>query len=332
MMRVARSVLKIEFLGFCLFFGGGNLLCYGQQPSFQVDVKTVEIPVTVLDPNGRYVTGLHPDDFSLYEEDRLQRIGGFTKDNRNVQVLLLLDLSRSVQSYSKSIKKAARQFVNYFSREDSLAVIGFAQGLMPIQDWTTDKKRIAKAIGKLETGTQTQLYDAVQSAMDKSMERLSGRKACLLITDGIDTSSESTLRSLQKSIYRRETAIYAINILRAVKGGMERYRRVGYVARIMERLGEENYLQKFFQKKEEEMDTLALSSGGRAFFTDNMEKMYDICREIAMEMQGQYVLTFNPDQGRKEPGYHTIRLKYRDPRCRVLYRQGYYDPGVGKRP
>jgi Ca-activated chloride channel family protein len=297
----------------------------GQPSPFRAEVQTVEVPVTILDESGKRITGLRIEDLQLYEDGVLQKIRNLAIDYRKVNILLLLDLSRSVESQSKNIKRAAQSFVRRFEPQDMFAVIGFAHGMMPVQDWTTDKKRLLRVIGKLETGTQTQLYDAVQTAMENQVRSFEGRKACVLITDGIDTSSEATFQGVLKSVYRKEMAIYAINILKAVKGGMERYKRIAYVARLMERLGETNYLETFFRQKEEEMSQLALYSGGRAFFLEDLTDMQDICHQVALEIKSQYVLTYISENNPSTQNLRNIKLFYKPfPNYQCIYRRGYY--------
>ena len=297
----------------------------GQPSPFRAEVQTVEVPLTLLDESGKMVTGLRIEDFQLYEDGVLQKIRSLAIDYRRVNVLLLLDLSRSVESQRKNIRLAAQSFVKRFDAQDMFAVIGFAHSMMPVQDWTTDKKRLLKAIGKLETGTQTQLYDAVQTAMENQVRSFEGRKACVLITDGIDTSSETTFQGILRSVYRKEMGIYAINILKAVKGSMERYKRIAYVARLMERIGETNYLENFFRKKEEEMSQLAVYSGGRAFFLDDLSDMQDICRQVALELKSQYVLTYRSENNPSDKNLRNIKLLYKPfPNYQVIYRRGYY--------
>ena len=326
LMKIAGS-----FCLLFLFISFQNQLS-GQVPSFRAEVQAVEVPVTVLDENGSTVPRLRMEDFRLFEDGVPQRIRDLSVDIHTVNVLLLLDLSRSVESQSKNIRRAAQDFVRQFGPKDRFAVIGFAHGMMPVQDWTSDKKRISKSIGKLETGTQTQLYDAVQTALQSQFKPMEGRKACVLITDGIDTSSERTLQEILRSVYRKEMCIYVISILKAVKGSMERYQRVAYVARIMEKIGETDYLENFFRKKEEEMNRLALYSGGRAFFLDQLSDMRSICSQIALELKSQYVLTYIPESVPPAASQQTIRLEYKpDPRYQLIYRKGYYRADTGIR-
>jgi Ca-activated chloride channel homolog len=296
-----------------------------QIPSFHAEVQAVEVPVTVLDENGRIVSRLRKEDFRLFENGIPQRIRDLALDIHTVNVLLLLDLSRSVQAQKKNIRVAAQKFVKQFGPQDRFAVIGFAHGMMPVQDWTTDKNRILKSIGKLETGTQTQLYDAIQTALENQAKPFPGRKACILFTDGIDTSSERTLQAILRSVYRKEMCIYVINILKAVKGSMERYKRIAYVARLMEKIGEKDYLENFFLKKEEEMNQLAVYSGGRAFFLDNLDDMQGICNQVALELKSQYVLTYIPENNPSSAAQQNIKLEFTPaPLYQVIYRRGYF--------
>lgn len=295
------------------------------QSTFRVDVKTIEVPLTVLDSSGRIVTHIRREDFTLFEDGLPQDIRSLTLDTQNVNVVLLLDLSRSVRSQLKNIKHAARRFIDTLGPQDKVAIIAFSQRVELVQDWTTQKKKLHRAVERLQAGTYTQLYDAIHMAVGKYLTGITGKKAIVLITDGVDAISDTSYARLRETILRHQASIYIINLLNSVKGDMARYRRVAFIARAMEKLGERDYLEKFFKGKEEEMNLLAKSTGGRTFYPAEIDSLEGIYEQVARELKSQFLLTYIPNNPGAHSSYREISLSYRLPDFKLLHRRGYYN-------
>lgn len=294
------------------------------QRTYRVDVRTIQVPLTVLDSSGHLLTQLNADDFKLFEDGRPQNIRSLTVDTHDVNVVLLLDLSRSVKSQLKNIKHAARRFIDALGREDKVAVIAFSQDVTLMQDWTANKKKLRRAVNRLRPGTFTQLYDAIQLAVGQYLTGIPDKKAIVLITDGVDAVSMTSYKKLRETILRHQASIYIISLLKSVKHDMARYRRVAFIAKTMEKLGEKDYLETFFKGKEEEMSRLANSTGGRAFYPSNISAISGIYEQVARELKSQFLLTYIPTNPSPGLSYRKILLKYREPDSEVFYRQGYF--------
>lgn len=176
------------------------------------DTSLVTVPVSVLDRNGRYVPTLRRNDFQLFEDGVEQKIAYFATTDSPFTVILLLDTSGSTEFRLEDIQDAAITFVSKLKPDDSVMVVSFDDRIEVLTKPTTDREVIAKAIKRTRTGGGTRLYDAVEQALKKHLATISGRKAMVLFTDGVDTTSrratyDTTLRIAEES----DAPIYSVD-------------------------------------------------------------------------------------------------------------------------
>lgn len=176
------------------------------------DTALVTVPVTVLDRNGRYVPQLRREDFRLYENGEEQKIAYFATTDSPFSVVLLIDTSGSTQFRLEDIHDAAINFVGKLKPSDSVMVMSFDDRIKVECKATTDRNVITKAIRHTRTGGGTRLYDAVEDVLKKQLATISGRKAVVLFTDGVDTTSyrasyDTTMRLAEES----DAPIYSVD-------------------------------------------------------------------------------------------------------------------------
>lgn len=155
----------------------------------KVETNLVTIPVSVYDRNGLYIPGLRQQDFKVFEDGVEQEIAYFGTQDKPFTVALLLDTSPSTQYKIDEIHKAAASFVDHLGPEDSVMVIEFNSSVKVQTEPTKDRDKIRKAIYKAKFGDGTSLYNAVDEALRKRLASIQGRKAVVLFTDGVDTTS-----------------------------------------------------------------------------------------------------------------------------------------------
>lgn len=168
------------------------------------DTSLVTLPVTVLDRSGRYVPTMRRQDFHLFEDGVEQKITYFATVDSPFTVVLLIDTSGSTQFRLEDIQDAAINFVSKLKPADSVMVMSFDDRIDVLTRPTTDREVITRAIKRTRTGGGTRLYDAVHSVIQKQLTTINGRKAVVLFTDGVDTTSRSgtydnTLREAEES-------------------------------------------------------------------------------------------------------------------------------------
>lgn len=176
------------------------------------DTALVTVPVTVLDRNGRYVPQLRREQFRIQENGVEQKIAYFATTDSPFSVVLLIDTSGSTQYRLDDIQNAAINFVDKLKPTDSVMVMSFDDRIEVLCKATTDREAITKAIRRTRTGGGTRLYDAVADILTKQLKTITGRKAVVLFTDGVDTMShratyDTTVRMAEES----DAPIYSVD-------------------------------------------------------------------------------------------------------------------------
>ncbi|MEP6924599.1 MAG: VWA domain-containing protein, partial [Pyrinomonadaceae bacterium] len=157
----------------------------------RVDTNLVTIPVTVSDRDGRFVSDLKKEDFQIFEDGKLQNIEYFAATETPFTVALVLDTSLSASLKIDEIQTAAYQFVMGLRPADRVLIVSFDEEVRVLSEPTSDRETLRQAIKKTRFGGGTSLYEAVYAAF-KRMEKINGRKAIVLFTDGVDTTSRKT--------------------------------------------------------------------------------------------------------------------------------------------
>ena len=156
----------------------------------RVDTTLVTLPVSVMDRDGKYIPNLRKEDFRLWEDGTEQTVAFFSAVDKPFSVVLMLDTSGSTRFRIDEIQDAAIAFVNQLRSDDRVMVVSFDESINMLADFTSDRSRLRDAIRRTRTGGGTRLYDAVDQVINRHLGRISGRKAVVLFTDGVDTTSK----------------------------------------------------------------------------------------------------------------------------------------------
>src|ERR1044072_1946484 len=176
------------------------------------DTSLVTVPVSVLDRYGRYVPQLKREQFRIMENGVEQKIAYFATTDSPFTVVLLIDTSGSTEYRLEDIQQAAINFVDKLKPADSVMVMSFDDRIQVQCKATTDREEITRAIRRTHTGGGTRLYDAVADILTKQLQTIEGRRAIVLFTDGVDTTShrasyDSTVRLAEES----DAPIYSVD-------------------------------------------------------------------------------------------------------------------------
>ena len=155
----------------------------------KVETTLVTIPVSVFDRNGLYIPGLNQSDFKIFEDGKEQEIAYFATSDKPFTVILLLDTSPSTEYKIDEIRAAAVAFVDQLKPQDRVMVIEFDANVHVLTEATNDRQLIYKGIRNADFGSGTSLYEAVEFSLKKQLSKIEGRKAIVLFTDGVDTTS-----------------------------------------------------------------------------------------------------------------------------------------------
>ncbi len=169
-----------------------------------INTNLVTFPVSVLDRNGRFIPGLQKQDFKIFENGVQQKIDVFASVEKPFTVVLLLDMSNSTQFQINEIQDAAIEFVNQLRRDDKVMVVSFDDKIHVLSQPTNNRASLRNAILRADFGGGTSLYEAVDVVINQHLRGIEGRKAIVLFTDGVDTTSrranyQSTVRDAEEA-------------------------------------------------------------------------------------------------------------------------------------
>lgn len=191
-----------------------------QQPSIKIGTNLVIVPAIVTDRYGNFVTGLQRGDFTVREGDSLQKIEDFSSTEAPFQVALLIDSSRSTQNKLDKIRKAALTFINQLLPNDRVMVVSFDEKVRFVSGFTNNHAELERAIKSLKSSYLTSLYDAIHLTITEKMSRIQGRKAIVVLTDGVDTASkQATFESVIDLVASQGIITYAIQYETRNDGG-----------------------------------------------------------------------------------------------------------------
>jgi VWFA-related protein len=276
-----------------------------RQFTLRVGVDLVDVLFSVTDRNGRFISGLGPEDFRVEEDGEPQEINYFTRENQlPLTLALLVDTSPSVDPVFEEEKRTAIAFLRTTLRPEDLAlVIGFDRSVTLFQDFTDNADLLGRAIRSLEVGSGTSVYDAIMLASKERLAEEAGRKAIIMISDGEDTTSSVTLAEALVAAHQADAVIYSISNVPPRRGGFGG--GGGSVdMRTLERLSGE--------------------TGGAVYRLENDSRFEDIFSRIAEELRSQYSLGYFSTNAARDGEYREIRITPVDRDYRVRARQGYY--------
>ena len=321
-MRVVRRHL----LYFCAWLIHSTSLAYPQQPPrFTTQADYVRVPVSVFDARGRLLLQLEREQFTLFDEGEPRQIDNFLLDESPIFVVLLLDVSGSVKDELEPIAEAALGFARAFGPSDRFAAVAFSDEIVVLQEWTNDLRALRRSIRKLRPGYRTALYDALLSTTQEKLKRVRGKKAIILLTDGLDNESHSSHENVVSQLISSGVSVYVISRTRFVRPEVEKSERVAFLNRVMNDVLQEesDFVEIYFREKESAMSQLAEVTGGRALFPKGLDELKGTYLQVARELKNQYVLTFRPPL-ESELEFRRIEVRCNEVDGRVSHRRQYH--------
>jgi len=182
------------------------------QPTFASDARTVRVPVSVLDKEGRPVIGLRGVDFRVVEDGKRQAVTLFSGERRPLRIAIALDISGSMDDKILQVQAALKHFIDLLEPEDQILVITFNAHVYVVQDFTSDRDLLGRVLDALEAGGGTALYDATFEAIRRVSRGPAESKAVVLVTDGVDTSSVTSFDALRELARRSEVPVFSIGL------------------------------------------------------------------------------------------------------------------------
>ncbi|HEV8587267.1 MAG TPA: VWA domain-containing protein [Pyrinomonadaceae bacterium] len=335
----------------------------------RVETQLVSVPAVVTDRNDHPITGLRLDNFEVFEDGKPQRLTNFATTETPFEIALLLDTSGSTRDDLGLIRDAAKAFVRALRPGDRVAIVAFkntTENGMPkavvdvLCQLTDNRHTLHEAIEDVGTSNGTPFYDAIgqigkQIFGNPPREGVRGRRAIVALTDGVDSSSDSTFEDARASLSRAGLASYFIQVstedyvedrllkdceddgrLTLSEKQLERFRRL-FVPQLQKedyqdfcRLGQFERMdisRRLYNLAREEMNELARGSGGRNFSAATLQDARAAFAQVANEIGTQYSLGYYPANKTRNGQFRKITVQLRGVKdANVRAREGYYAP------
>jgi VWFA-related protein len=266
-----------------------------------VDVNLVVLPIAVHDRQGRYVSGLHEQDFEVYEDRIAQRIKLFRHEDIPVIAGLLIDHSGSMRTKLAQVTAGARAFVQFSNPRDQMFVVNFNEkvslGLPQGMPFSANVNELGWAIWKAPAEGETALYDAIIESLQRLHTGSRDKKVLIVISDGADNASAHRLAQVLELAEQSSAIIYAVGLFEPDDRDAN--------PKVLSRL--------------------AKATGGEAFFPNQLSAVVEISESIAHDIRNQYTIGYSSDAARNGV-YRAVRVVARAPgqgKLAVRTRAGY---------
>jgi VWFA-related protein len=263
-----------------------------------VEVTSVAVEASVVDPKGRFIRNLAASDFQLFENDAAQKIDVVSQRREPALIVLLVDSSQSMALRYDAVRAAARRFLEPLHPDDVIVVAPFSRTVTGVTGPTRDHATIIDAIGAIKPAGGTAILDALKEVL-AGLTTEYERRAIVLITDGYDEHSTSEFEDAVKTAQNASVTVYVVGL--------------GGVAGIS-------------LKGEGLLTRLAEQTGGHAWFPRDNRQLVDAYAATAEDVQHRYMVTYTPSNQRRDGTFRKITIRTQDPTFRVRARDGYTAP------
>lgn len=303
--------------------------------SIKVDVPLVNVDVMVTTKDGQFVPGLKKENFRVSEDGVAQSITNFNQSTAPITAVLLVEFASTNYFFVRDAVNAAFTFAQTLKKDDWVAVISYDMKPQILTDFTQDKSAVMGAIGQMQIPgfAETNLFDALYDTIDR-LQGLEGRKYIILITTGVDTFSKLNLDQTMKKIKSsKDITIFPVSIGWALRNYCEVH-SCGYTHGMGIPVGQMDYLQ-----ADNEMNTFARMTGGKAYFPRFEAEFPEIFHAIGSDIRNQYSLAYHPTNPKLDGTYRKLKVellapngdpvtkvrdqKGKDVKIQIFAREGY---------
>jgi Ca-activated chloride channel homolog len=280
--------------------------------SLKVETFEVNLPVSVLDKDGRPIDGLKQENFQVFEDKVQQTIKTFRHEDIPLSLGLVIDNSGSMRNKRERVNSAALAFVRESNPDDETFIVNFDDSAYLEQDFTGSIGDLVDALDNIDARGETALYDAIYLSADHVKSGKKDKKAILLITDGEDNVSKYKFEKVVDTLRQSKVTLYAIGLLEEddQRGGL--------------------FHPAPSKKAKADLVKFAEITGGQAFFPKNLDEVEDITKRIAHDIRNHYTITYTPTNANLDGSYREITVKVAPPKNagKITWhaKPGYYAP------
>lgn len=314
MTAICLFVTLTLFLPFARLQTPASTVTRRDESAIRLNARLVNLNIKVVDPSGRPVPKLKREDFVVLEDNVPQEVTYFEPVAAPVNLLVLLDLSGSIGSKLKVMKKAAKKFVDSLGREDRVAVATFTTRFEAVSDFTTDRDKLKKGIDRIvNPGGDTALYDATWDALDSLRAITDARSALVILSDGVDSAfipdekgSSRGFDELMSRVEEEGATIYPIyfDTEPEVVGG--------------------DYTPQVFAKARTQLQALAEQTGGIYFRASRAEDLDGVYKSVAAELHSFYSLAYPAKDAKNDGRWRKIAITMKRAGVKARTKRGYY--------
>ena len=309
----------------------------------KVNTQLVSIPVRVMDKKGRFIGGLVKDNFKVFENGEEQDVALFSNEHQPFTVALVLDMSYSTKFKIADIQTAAIAFIDQLRPQDQVMVVSFDSEVHMLCEATSDRQMIYQAIKATKIADGTSLYEAVDMVINNQLRQIDGRKAVILFTDGVDTSSHKSNEAdnlndameLDSLIYTIRYDTYA-DVQTMKKGSVSLKKRKFIIPKPgqgadlppfpippIETPGSQGTTEEEYKKAADYLEGLVMRTGGRLYEATTLTNVADAYLKIASELREFYSIGYYPKQERLADKQTNVKVKIDQPGLVVRSREGF---------
>ncbi len=272
-----------------------------EDPVFRSDTRLVVLHATVVDNKGNLVTDLPRAAFKVFENNVEQPVKIFRREDVPISLGVIVDNSGSMRLRRNKVETAALQMVKASNRQDEVFIVNFNDDAFLDVDFTGDIKKMEEGLTRIDARGGTAMYDAISMSIDHQKAKAKrDKKVLMLITDGADTASKTSLEKLISRAQATDAVIRAIALL-------------------------EGEIPRELKKAKRALETITKTTGGLCFFPKTLEEVDALALEVAKDIRNQYVIGYSPVVQELDGTFRTIKVTANGPnRPSVRTRTGYY--------
>jgi Ca-activated chloride channel family protein len=277
---------------------------------FRAEARLVVLNASVTDKSGSLVTNLPQSAFHAFEDGAEQQIKLFKREDVPVSMGVIIDNSASMKTRRQKVELATRDLVANSNPQDEVFVINFNDDVYRDVDFTSDPKKLAQGLARIDSAGGTAMRDAIQAGIRYAKAKgKHDKKVLVVVTDGDDNMSEATLDEVVREAQQREVLVYAIALLSTEEHDAARRAR-------------------------QALGIITRATGGHVWYPDNVDEVGRIALQVAHDIRSQYIIAYTPKNPKLDGSYRRIHLVVNGPNRPVARtRTGYYaSADLGAKP
>jgi VWFA-related protein len=285
----------------------------GKDYTLSVETLEVQLPISVLDKEGRPVDGLKQENFQIFEDKVQQTIKNFRHEDIPLSLGLVIDNSGSMRNKRERVNSSALAFVRESNPEDETFIVNFDDSAYLEQDLTSSIGDLIDALENIDARGETALYDALYLAAEKvTKDGKKDKKALLIITDGEDNASKYGINKVIEALRQSKVTVYTVGLLEEddQRGGL--------------------FKKPPSKKAKEDLMKFAEITGGQAYFPKNLDEVEELVKHIAHDLRNHYTISYTPTNAKLDGTWREIAVKINPPKNMPKLtwhtKQGYYAP------